>query len=328
MQWKERVWGWMSIKQKVWRYLGRKVVFWKWILVVSVVSGLVVIPFSVPSVRVGFIVVILMCLGRWVHYHVGMSLSLSTTDVLEEVEKFCNMGDMISCYASEAVSSKIGSAWKKFRDLIGVWVGKQGLYSKQQGKIYQCCVRPVYCCETCEFTVAEEARFRRVKRTIIRMMYWVRLIDRMSTDVLRDMVSVVVKIDNTIIESRLRWYGHVMHGDIKSQICKVMEVEITGKRKIGWPRKSWEECVKKDLQRYGLRREDTFDRKKWRALIRAKKFSLRPARIMALKRTLLFVVDKKIVLLRWNHVTKVPSELRWFPRAITIVSGSVWKLLS
>ena len=40
---------------------------------------------------------------------------------------------MISCYggASEAVSARIGSAWKKFRELNGVLVGKQGLSLKQ-----------------------------------------------------------------------------------------------------------------------------------------------------------------------------------------------------
>ena len=50
-------------------------------------------------------------------------------DVLEEVEKFCYLGDMISCYggASEAVSARIGSAWKKFVELSGVLVGKQDL---------------------------------------------------------------------------------------------------------------------------------------------------------------------------------------------------------
>ena len=53
-------------------------------------------------------------------------------DVLEEVEKFCYMGDMISCYggASEAVSARIGSACKKFSELSGVLVAKQGLSLK------------------------------------------------------------------------------------------------------------------------------------------------------------------------------------------------------
>ena len=43
------------------------------------------------------------------------------------MEKFCYLGnDMISCYGgtSEAVSARIGSAWKKFS---GVLVRKQGL---------------------------------------------------------------------------------------------------------------------------------------------------------------------------------------------------------
>ena len=44
-------------------------------------------------------------------------------------------------------------------------VGKQGLSLKQQGKIYNGCLRPVllYCGETWEFSVADEARLRGVK---------------------------------------------------------------------------------------------------------------------------------------------------------------------
>ena len=75
----------------------------------------------------------------------------------------------------------------------------------------------------------------------------VTLVDRVLTDVLRDRVRVVVKIED-IIQSCLWWYGHVMRGDISSQICEVMELEITRKRKKGRPRKLWEECVKKDLE--------------------------------------------------------------------------------
>ena len=66
----------MLIKQKVRSYyLGRKVVFLRWIPVVSVMIQLVTIFFSVQNVRGGFIVVVLMCLGRSVYYHVGVPLS-------------------------------------------------------------------------------------------------------------------------------------------------------------------------------------------------------------------------------------------------------------
>ena len=76
------------------------------------------------------------------------------------------------------MSARIGSAWKKFRELSGVLVGKQGLSLKQQGEIYQCCVRPIllYCCETWERTVADEARLRGVERRMIKMMFGVRLV--------------------------------------------------------------------------------------------------------------------------------------------------------
>ena len=148
-------------------------------------------------------------------------------DVLEELEKFCYLGDMISCFggASEAVSARIGSAWKKFRELSGVLVGKQGLSLMQQGKIYHCCFRPVllYCCDTWELTVADEMRLRGVERRMIRMMCGVRLVDRVSSDVLRDRVGIVMTIEDFIIQRCLRRYGHVICRDIRSQICEIME---------------------------------------------------------------------------------------------------------
>ena len=156
-------------------------------------------------------------------------------DVLEEVEKFCYLDDMISCFdgASEAVSARIGSAWKKFRELSGVLVGKQGLSLMQQGKIYQCCVRPLllYCCETWELTVVDEMRLCGVECCMIRIMCGVRLVDRVSTDVLRDRVGAVVVMEDFIIQRCLRWYGHVIRGDISSQIREVWSMKYQGKER-------------------------------------------------------------------------------------------------
>lgn len=64
---------------------------------------------------------------------------------------------------------------------------------------------------------------RGVERRMTRMM---RLVDRVSADVLHDKVGVVVKIQDVIIQSRLL-------EDINSQILEVMKVEVTGKRKKG-----------------------------------------------------------------------------------------------
>ena len=66
-------------------------------------------------------------------------------------------------------------------------VEKQSLSLKQPRKIYKCSVWPVllYCCETWEHTVAEKARLRGVERRMIRLMCGIRLVDRVSTDILR-----------------------------------------------------------------------------------------------------------------------------------------------
>ena len=49
---------------------------------VSVMSGLVVILFSVRNIRAGLIFVVLMCLGRRIYEHVGMSLSVQNVSII------------------------------------------------------------------------------------------------------------------------------------------------------------------------------------------------------------------------------------------------------
>ena len=73
--------------------------------------------------------------------------------------------------------------------------------------------------------------------------------DRVPVDGFHERVGVSVKIEDLIIQNRLRWYGHVIRRQINSQIHQFMELEIIGKRKKGRPKKSWEECIKKDLER-------------------------------------------------------------------------------
>ena len=57
-----------------------------------------------------------------------------------------------------------------------------------------------------------------VEHCMIRMICGVTMVDRVSTNVLLDRKYVVVKIEDMIIQSLMWWYGHVMHGDINSQI--------------------------------------------------------------------------------------------------------------
>ena len=78
----------------------------------------------------------------------------------------------------------------------------------------------------------------------IMMMCGVRLADKVSTDVLHDRVGVDVKFKDMVIQSCLQWYGQVIHGDINSQIRKVVEVEITGEKEEGSTKEIVERVLK------------------------------------------------------------------------------------
>ena len=45
------------------------------------------------------------------------------------------------------------------------------------------------------------------------------------------------------------------------------EIEVDGSRGHGRGRKTWQECVKDDMKRFGLRREAAQDRAMWRNAI-------------------------------------------------------------
>ena len=108
-----------------------------------------------------------------------------------------------------------------------------------------------------------------VEHCMIRIMCEVRLINRVSTYILQDRVGVLVKIEDMIIQSCLWWYN-VIGQDINLQMCEGKELEIIEKRSKSQIKKLWEECVKKNLQWYGLKREDGYNRKKLQEWIKAK----------------------------------------------------------
>ena len=98
-----------------------------------------------------------------------------------------------------------------------------------------------------------------VERHIIRATRGSKLFDRVSSDVLRERVGVVVKIEDILVDSCLQWCGHVIHGDTSR---KYVELEMVGKRKNKCPSKLWEECLKNDMARFGLKQEDSEDRER------------------------------------------------------------------
>ena len=67
-------------------------------------------------------------------------------------------------------------------------------------------------------------------------------------------------------EGRLRWYEHVMRRDKEDVGRKMIEMELSGKRKRGRPKKILLNLVKEDMGEVGVKETDVEDRMVWRQI--------------------------------------------------------------
>ncbi|GAB0086734.1 hypothetical protein DMENIID0001_009010 [Sergentomyia squamirostris] len=104
----------------------------------------------------------------------------------------------------------------------------------------------------------------------MRMLRWsssVTLKDRIRNEHVRGSMKVE-KIDDKLVESRLRWYGHVMRRSENHLIRRVLN-ETQQKRGPGRPKTTWLSTVEKDMRSKNLESETTQDRLAWRRCTRA-----------------------------------------------------------
>ena len=58
------------------------------------------------------------------------------------------------------------------------------------------------------------------------------------------------------LENGVRWYGHVLRRDDDSVLRVALNLEVTGKRKRGRPKKTWKKQVEEETEKIGLKKED------------------------------------------------------------------------
>ena len=78
----------------------------------------------------------------------------------------------------------------------------------------------------------------------------------------------LVHIDRLATANGVRWYGHVLRRDDDSVLRVALNLEVTGKRKRGRPKKTWKKQVEEETEKVGLKKEDALRRDKWRDGVR------------------------------------------------------------
>ena len=94
----------------------------------------------------------------------------------------------------------------------------------------------------------------RTERMMVRWMCGVSLKDRKRTVDLYNLLSVQ-SIDEAVRRDRLRWLKHVERKSEDDWVSACRNVVVAGVRGAGRGRKTWYECVKKDMRELGLHAE-------------------------------------------------------------------------
>ena len=191
---------------------------------------------------------------------------------METVNGFCYLGDRLNssggCEA--AVTARVRIGWVRFRKCGELLLGNR-FPLKMKGKGYRCCVRSaiLYGSEAWCFKENEKAILRSTDRAMVRAMCSEKVVDRKMTKEQMDMLGLKETIDRLATANGVRWYGHVPRRDDDSVLRIALDLEVSGKRKRGRPKKTWKKQMEKETEKIGLKKEDALRRGRWRDAVRA-----------------------------------------------------------
>ena len=193
-------------------------------------------------------------------------------DEVYTVNGFCYLGDRLhaSGGCEAAVTARVRIGWVRFRE-CGELLLENRFTLKIKGKVYGCCVRSAILYGSEAWCLKENAKaiLRKMERTMVRAMCGQKVVDRTTTEEQMHMLGLKETVDRLATANGVRWYGHVLMRDDDSVLRVALDPEVSGKRKRGRPKKTWNKQVEEEAEKIGLKKEDVLRRDKWRDGVRA-----------------------------------------------------------
>ena len=140
-----------------------------------------------------------------------------------------------------------------------------------KGKVYRCCVRPaiLYGSEAWCLIENEKAILRKNERIIVRATWGQKVDDRKTNEEQIGMLGLRETIDRLATANGVRWYRHVLRRDDDSVLRVALDLEVSGKRKRGRPRRPRRSKLEEETEKIDLKKEDALNRAKWRDGVQA-----------------------------------------------------------
>ncbi|MEW8546878.1 MAG: hypothetical protein AB2693_25465 [Candidatus Thiodiazotropha sp.] len=131
----------------------------------------------------------------------------------------------------------------------------------------------LHAAENWAMTVATLNHLRRNGRAMIRWMCNVKAKDEVSSDSLLSMLGIQ-DLDVVLRTSRMRWFAHVERST--SWIAKVRQLEVDAQKRLGRPKKAWEELLVNDRRKLGMVCTDPQNRLEWKGRLGGRLVSQAP----------------------------------------------------
>ena len=188
---------------------------------------------------------------------------------LEVVASFCYLGDMLSAGGGceIAVTTRVKTAWKKFRELLPVLTSRHLSY-KTRGHVYSSCVQSamLHASETWPLTKTNLQRLH--DRAMIRQICSIKPEDVATVRSSELLAKLELEdLDLILRERRLRWFGHVERSS--GAIRTACDKQIEGRRGAGRPKLTWKKLMERDCREWKLTTVNPQERSTWRSGVRS-----------------------------------------------------------
>lgn len=190
---------------------------------------------------------------------------------LEEVSTYQYLGTTISNEGKidQEVLNRIKKATGIYYQLNKTVFGKKEIQKKSKRKVYETIVLPtlLYGSETWPTKEKHERQITAIEMKYMRKIVGITKMDRWTNERVMEEVEQE-PIINKIEKRQLHWYGHITRMGQERMTKRVIEARRVGKRKVGRPRKKWEDRIKEIGQRRGKTigemKNMAGDKKRWK----------------------------------------------------------------
>ena len=165
-----------------------------------------------------------------------------------------------------AVTTRVKTAWKNFRELLPVLTSRHLSY-KTCGHVYSSCVRSAmsHASETWPLT---KTNLQRNDRAMIRQICSIKPEDVATVRSSKLLAKLELEDLNLILrERRLRWFGHVKRSS--GAIRTACDIQIDGRPGAGRPKLTWKKLIERDCREWKLTKVDPQERGTWRSGVRS-----------------------------------------------------------